>query len=207
MQITTAEAGAQSESESSPMPTSTRMQAIAAAAALAAATACAGCSGTMPAPVGLTAAAGSSITYNATAPFAVGLVPERPPPVRLGDTLAFALSASVDGHGHLYLVSASGAVVALAENLPVQANAQTVFPPVAGEITLRARPPAGIERVFLLVTRQPFEGFSGGAAVIGPVQLAAPAADFLARLNAATAALPPGDWAVTETRVEITAVD
>ena len=160
-----------------------------------------GCAGTMPAPVGLTAAPATAVVYNATAPFSVGVVPNRAPPVRIGDELGFILSASVTGYGHLYLLNASGAVLVLAENLPVADGVQTVFPAPGGGFTFRASPPAGVERVLFLVTRQPFQGFGSGANA--PVQLPKKAPDFVRGLNAATGVLPERGWAVTEARIEI----
>ena len=155
----------------------------------------------MPAPVGLTAAPTMSVAYNTAAPFSVGIVPNRAPPVRIGDELGFTLSASVTGFGHLYLLNASGAVLALAENMPVTGVAQTVFPAPGGGFTFRATPPAGVERVLFLVTRQPFQGFGGVAT--GPVQLPVRAHKFVMDLNSATGQLPRQGWALVETRVEI----
>lgn len=165
----------------------------------------AGCTGTMPAPVGTTAAPAAAVAYNPAAPFSVGLVPDRAPPVRLGETLGFGLSSSVDGYGHLYLVSTSGAVMALSENLALRAGARTAFPPPGSGFALRARPPAGIERALLLVTRRPFAGFAGGAAAQGPVQLAVGPGDFIRRLNAAAASLPRRGWVLAEARIAVIA--
>ena len=102
-------------------------------AIVAVAGAIAGCAGTMPSPVGMTAAPTASVVYNSEAPFSIGIVPDRAPPVRIGDELGFTLSSSEAGYGHLYLLAASGAVLVLAENLPLAAGAQTAFPqPDAG---------------------------------------------------------------------------
>ena len=165
----------------------------------------AGCVTTMPAPVGLTAAPEFAVAYNTAAPFSAGVVPNRAPPIRIGDRLGFMLSASAGGYGHLYLLNASGGVLVLAENMPLAAGGQTVFPPPAGSFAFRASPPAGVERVLFLVTRQPFAGFAAGGASSGPVQLAMKASEFVSRLNAATANLPRQGWALAETRVEIVA--
>ena len=169
--------------------------------AIIAAVALIGCAGTMPAPVGLTAAPETAVHYNAAATFSVGIVPNRAPPVRIGDALGFTLSTSATGYGHVYLLNASGAVLVLAENLLVTDGAQTVFPAPGGGFNLQATPPAGVERVLFLVTRQPFAGFGGGAP--GPIQLPVMAQKFVMELNAATAQLPKYSWALAETRVEI----
>ena len=160
-----------------------------------------GCAGTMPAPVGLTAAPQTAVVYNTASPFSVGVVPNRAPPVRIGDELGFTLSASAGGYGHLYLLNASGGVLVLAENIPVAGGAQTAFPPPGGGFIFRASPPAGVERVLFLVTQQPFAGFGDGAS--GPVQLPVRAHEFVMNLNVATGKLPRQGWVVAETRIEI----
>lgn len=172
---------------------------------LLAAVVVAGCKTTMPAPDGLTAAPDSSVVYNRDAAFSAGIAPNRAPPVTIGDTLGFQMSSSQDGYGHLYLLNASDEVWVLAENLRLQANAQGIFPPLDGGFALRATPPAGVERVLLLVTRHPFVGFGRGTAAQGPVQLPLRAAAFVADLNAATRGLREDAWVVVETRVEIVA--
>ena len=170
-------------------------------AAVAAAVLLGGCAAKMPAPVGLTAAPQTAVVYNAASPFSVGVVPNRAPPVRIGDELGFTLSASASGYGHLYLLNASGGVLVLAQNMAVAGGAQTAFPPPGGIFKFRATPPAGVERVLFLVTRQPFAGFGGGAS--GPVQLPVKAHEFVMNLNVATGKLPGQGWALAETRVEI----
>ena len=160
-----------------------------------------GCVATRPSPTELTAAPEMSVNYNAEAPFSVGIVPSRAPPVRIGDELGFTLSASETGYGHLYLLNASGGVLVLAENLTVIGGAQTMFPAPGSGFTFRASPPAGVDRVVLLMTRQPFRGFGGGAG--GPVQIPVKARKFIADLNAATGQLPAQGWILVETRVEI----
>lgn len=160
-----------------------------------------GCVGTMPAAPGKTAAPGMAVALNDEAPFAVGVIPNRAPPVRIGDELGFMLSASETGFGHLYLLNASGGVLVLVENLLVAGGAQTMFPAPGSTFTFRASPPAGVERVVFLMTHQPFRGFGGGAS--GPVQLPVQARDFIMQLNAATRQLPGQGWVVAEVRVEI----
>ena len=175
------------------------------AAALLAALALTGCAGQMPAPVGLTAAPSTAVTYNAQAPFSVGVIPTKAPPVRFGDELGFRLSTSRNGYGHVYLLNASGAVLVLTQNLPLTDGVERVFPSLVEGFTFRASPPAGVERVLFLVTRQPFMGFVRGSASGMPVQLPMRAHDFIQELNAATALLPEQDWALVESRIEIIA--
>ena len=125
--------------------------------------------------------------------------------VRLGDPVSFVLSAGAAGYGHLYLINASGTVVALAEGLALAPGAPVLFPAPGAGITLRASAPLGANRVLLLVTRQPFAGLGGGGAGAAPVTLAVRAEAFVAQLNAATAGLAPGGWALAEARVEVVA--
>lgn len=192
-----------------PSRQSPKLGRAAASLVLLAALATAGCQtnawqGTTP-PGSMMSAPASTILANDSAPFAVGLVPMQAPPVRIGTAVSFQLASSAAGFAHLYLINASGNVLVLAENLPVGADQPTVYPGLTDGVNLRASPPAGTERVVLLVTRQPLSGFSGsgGAAVTRPQMLATGADAFIARLNATTAALADTVWAVTETRLQI----
>jgi len=180
---------------------SLRRPLVALGIAMAAAVGLGSCAARMPAPIGLTAASGTPVVYNRTAAFSVGVVPNRAPPVRVGDEVGFTLSASEPGYGHLYLLNASGAVLMLAENLNVAEGAQTTFPTPGSGFTFRASPPPGVERILFLVTRQPFRGFGGG--VEGPAQLPVTARQFVMDLNAATARLPVKGWALAEARIEV----
>ena len=174
------------------------------AACVLLAAALAGCTGqSMPAPPGLTAAPGSSVIYNPEAPFSVGVIPTQAPPVRIGDKLGFRLNTSARGYGHLYLLNATGEVVVLTQNLPLAADAETVYPDPDAGVVLRASPPAGVERLLFLVTLQPFEGFGRVSAPDRPAQLAVRADAFIRDLNMATQQLPKSGWTVTESRVEI----
>lgn len=183
---------------------------------LAATVALAGCAG-MPgamsptsgsppnAPAPAAAASQAVVAQNPSAPFSAGVSPIGSTPLRLGDPVSFLLSTSTAGHGHLYMLNASGKVVALAENLPVAPGAHILFPAPDAGFTIRARPPAGTDRVLFLVTRQPFQGFGGTGASNAPVTLTMPGDAFIANLNAATARLPGNGWALAETRVEVVA--
>ena len=169
------------------------------AGALAAAAMLAGCvpSGTKPTP-GLVA-----VVHNPTPPFSAGVFATKAPPHRLGDEIGFALTTNTTGYGHLYLLNASGTVVALVENAPVAAGVPATFPSPGGAYKLRASPPAGTERVLFLVTRSPFAGFSGGAAASAPVTLGLGAGAFVTSLNAVTAGFAADSWALAETRLEV----
>ena len=183
---------------------------------LAATVALAGCAG-MPgamsptsgsppnAPAPAAAASQAAVAQNPAAPFSASVSPIGSTLFRLGDPVSFLLSTSTAGHGHLYMLNASGKVVALAENLPVAPGAHILFPAPDAGFTIRARPPAGTDRVLFLVTRQPFQGFGGAGASNAPVTLTMPGDAFIANLNAATARLPGNGWALAETRVEVVA--
>ena len=153
----------------------------------------------------LTGALHVEVNTNAAPAFSVGLVPTMAPPVPVGALLGFRLSSRRAGHGHLYLISATGDVLALAENLPLAAGAQVDYPPPAGGVQILAQPPAGVERLVLLATSQPFVGFAGnsGQTVTLPVALASTAEVFLRELNRTTRSLPASSWAAVETRVEV----
>ena len=119
--------------------------------------------------------------------------------------LGFRLSSSVDGYGHLYLITATGDVTRLTENLPLGAAAQTEYPRAGDGVQIQASPPAGIDRLVLLVTRQPFAGFTNGQGQLAtrPMVLASTAEDFLRQFNEATGNLPSNSWAVAEERLEV----
>ena len=145
------------------------------------------------------------VRENAEPTFAVGVVPTIAPPIQIGTVVGFRLSSSIPGYGHLYMISATGDVTRLTENLPLDADVQADYPRVGDGIQIRASPPAGIERLIFLVTRQPFAGFanSQGELATRPIALASTAESFLVELNRATAALPGRSWVVSEERVQV----
>ena len=147
----------------------------------------------------------AAVAQNPAAPFSASVALVGSSPVRLGEAVSFILSTNTAGYGHLYLLNASGKVVALTENLPVAPGAHTLFPPPDGRMTIRPSPPVGIERVLFLVTLQPFHQFAGAGAAGVPRTLAVQAEAFIANLNAATARLPGNGWALAETRIEVVA--
>ena len=177
------------------------------AVALAAAVMLAGCAAvdtmTSPAAGTQTGPAAIAATHNPTPSFSAIVAPATAPPHRLGDEIGFTMTTSTTGFGHLYLLNASGTVVALVENLPVAAGVASAFPVPGSGLKLRASPPAGTERVLFLVTRERFPGFSGGAAASVPTPLSFTAAAFVNELNATTAKLAKDGWALAETRVVV----
>ena len=146
-----------------------------------------------------------AVAVNDAPAFAVGVTPTMAPPVRVGTPVGFRMSSSEAGYGHLYLINADGGVTMLAENLLLTAGAQVDYPRAGDGIEIRAAPPAGIDRLILLVTRQPFVGFADnqGNTLTRPVALASTAEAFLRAFNRATGSLPEASWAVAETRVQV----
>ena len=143
----------------------------------------------------------SGLDENVLAPFSVSLVPMAPVPIRLGAELGFQLSSSTAGYASLYLIDPVYAVQILAENLPIAAGSLQ-YPPPRG-FTLRAAQPVGYNWVILLVTRQPFGGFSGNDTLTNPVITALDGRTFVEQLNRATDFLSSSSWAADEVRIRI----
>lgn len=142
----------------------------------------------------------SGLVRNVAAPYSVSLVPMAPVPIRIGAQLGFQLSSNTAGYASLYLIDPVYAVQILAENLPIPAGSLQ-YP--SGGFTLRAAQPVGFNWVILLVTRQPFGGFSGNDTLTAPVGTALDGRTFVSQLNTATGSLPPSSWAVDEVRIRI----
>ena len=136
------------------------------------------------------------------APFSVSLVATGAVPVRINTEMGFQLSSGTAGYASLYLIDPLYAVQILAENLPMPAGSLE-YPSSQG-FTLRAAEPVGLNHVILLVTRQPFPGFSGNESTLTtPVSTALDGVRFVSQLNAATAPLPAASWAADEICVRI----
>lgn len=170
----------------------------------------AGCQQNMTASPALlpaqTALAGA-INANTAAPFQVGLSPSAPLPVKLGKPMGFQITSSQASYAHLYLLSASGKVTALGENLAIGPGMLRSYPESNAGFSLTATPPAGIDRAILLVTTQPFAGLAGsqGRPTAAPTPLNLSGAEFVDRFNRTTTALPASAWAATELPVPIVA--
>lgn len=93
------------------------------------------------------------------------------------------------------------AVQVLAENLPLAAGSLE-YPSSQG-FTLLADQPVGFNRAILLVTRQPFDGFSSDATLTTPVSLPFGGDTFMQRLNGATEFLPTQSWTADEVCIRI----
>ena len=137
-------------------------------------------------------------------PFDISLVPAVPVPIRLGTDLGFRVSTGSAGYASLYLINPEDEVWVLAENMPVAAG-NVDYPTQAQGFTLTAAEPLGVNRVILLVTREPFDGFSGGNTLTTVVGLAIRGDAFVGRLNGTTRSLQPSEWAIDEIAVSIVA--
>lgn len=135
-------------------------------------------------------------------PFSISLVATVPVPIRVGTHLGFRLSSSTAGYANLYLIDPLGQVSVLAENLPLAAGSIEYPSPTQG-FTLAASQPVGVNRVILLVTRQPFDGFSGEATLSSPVSLAVYGNEFDSQLREATASLSRASWVTDEIHVRV----
>ena len=150
----------------------------------------------------LEAAGQALVSRNDRAAFSISLVPAVPVPIRIGTQLGFRLSSSTAGYASLYLIDPVGEVWVLTENLPLAAGSLE-YPSAAQGFTLTASQPVGVNRVILLVTRRPFDGFSGNATLTSAVSLALRAGAFVPQLNRATTGLPRMSWATDEIRVRV----
>ena len=135
-------------------------------------------------------------------PMFVSVVPTARSPIRVGTQLGFQLSSNTAGYASLYLIDPVGQVSVLTENLPLAAGS-LVYPSSSDGFTLVASQPVGANRVIALVTRQPFDGFSGEATLTSPVSLAPRGREFVAQLDRATALLPRGSWTTDEIEVRV----
>ena len=138
-------------------------------------------------------------------PFAISLVPAVPVPIRLGTELGFNVSSSTAGYYSLYLIDPVDEVWVLAENMPLPAGSVTYPSPPAQNFTITAAEPLGVNRVIVLVTRDPISGFSGDNTLSSAVSLAIRGDTFVTRLNSTTRALRPSEWAIDEITVSIVA--
>ena len=147
----------------------------------------------------------SNVIENRAARFSISLVPAVPLPIRIGANLGFNVSSSTAGYYGLYLIDPVGEVWVLAENFPLPAGSVTYPSSPAQNFTLAAAEPLGVSRVILLVTRDPFSGFSGNDTLTRAVSLAIRGGVFVSQLNAVLATLPTPDWATDEITVRVVA--
>ena len=133
-------------------------------------------------------------------PVQVSLMPVGPSTITVGDPIRFRMLSLANGFGHLYVLSASGRTQVWLENIPVRA-ARPIRYPLAGK-TVRASPPAGDEKIIFVVTRRPFDGFSGHGTNI-PFDLQFTREALRTNLEQKLAALPRADWGFAEIGIRV----
>jgi Domain of unknown function (DUF4384) len=169
-----------------------------------------GCA-TLLAPASATAASGGEadgrdLTPTPTRPGAVAKRPEvtlRPsePVVPIGAPVTFEVSSSVNGFGHLYVLSASGRVQVWLENAPIGAGQRLIFP--IGETAIKAAAPAGREDLMLIVTKDRIDGFFGYEGTDVPRLLDYSHATFKKKVKAKLVDLPRQRWGYARTSVKV----
>lgn len=150
--------------------------------------------------------AGFDRLVNPKPSFSVKITGPEKQPVIQGETLAFRLVSQKDGFGQLYLFRASGDVQVLAENLPVKAGVQRVFPDSTDRFELKAERPPGMDTALLVVTAKAFTPEPGLAErpakpLPAPSPLRRPA--FIERLGGALDQLHPDEWSGARTSVDV----
>lgn len=123
------------------------------------------------------------------------------PVVRIGAPISFEVGSSVNGFGHIYVLSASGRVQVWVENVPIAAGQHLVFP--AGSIGIRAAAPAGREDLMLIVTKNRIDGFFGYGTTREPRVLDYGHQSFKQALTAKFIDLPHRQWGYARTSVQV----
>ena len=123
------------------------------------------------------------------------------PTVPVGAPVTFEVSSSVNGFGHIYVLSASGRVQVWLENAPIGAGQRLIFP--TGEMGIKAAAPAGREDLMLIVTRDRIDGFFGHAGTDVPRVLDYSHATFKKKLTAKFIDLPHQQWGYARTSVQV----
>jgi hypothetical protein len=134
-------------------------------------------------------------------PTHVGLTPIGPSILRIGQPIRFRAWSNHAGFGQVYLATASGKVMLLAENLPLRANRPVALP--ARGLTLRAVAPAGDDSLIFVATRARFNGFAGGVSTSAPIDLQTSAGGLIQDLKSRLSATPDDDWGFTTVVVRV----
>lgn len=121
--------------------------------------------------------------------------------VAIGAPVTFEVSSSVNGFGHLYVLSASGRVQVWLENAPIAAGQRLVFP--IGETGIKAAAPSGREDLMLVVTKDRINGFFGYEGTSVPRALDYSQTSFKRKLTDKFIDLPHGQWGYARTSVEV----
>jgi hypothetical protein len=123
------------------------------------------------------------------------------PVVPVGAPVGFEVSSSINGFGHIYVLSASGRVQVWMENVPIAAGERLRFP-IGGQ-SIEAAAPAGREDLMLIVTRDRIDGFIGHKTTRTPRLLDYSHEAFKRALTAKFADLPHRQWGYARTSVQV----
>jgi hypothetical protein len=121
--------------------------------------------------------------------------------VPIGGWISFRVSSSVNGYGHLYVMSASGRAQVWMENVPIAAGQRLVFP--VGSVGIKAAPPAGREDLMLIVTRKRIDGFFGYETTRTPTVVDHDHKTFKQALTAKFVDVPRWQWGFARTSVRV----
>lgn len=121
--------------------------------------------------------------------------------VPVGAPVNFEVSSSVNGYGHLYVISASGRVQVWMENVPISAGQRLTFP--AAGPGIEAAAPPGREELMLVVTKDRIDGFLGYDGTRTPRVLDYSPEAFKREVTAKFADLPHRQWGYARTSVQV----
>jgi hypothetical protein len=123
------------------------------------------------------------------------------PVVPVGAPISFELGTSVNGFGHIYVLSASGGVQVWMENVPIAAGQRLLFP--IGGTGIEAASPPGREELMLIVTRERIDGFLGYEGTRTPRLLEYSHGPFKRALTAKFVDMPHRLWGYARTSVQV----
>jgi hypothetical protein len=123
------------------------------------------------------------------------------PVVAVGAPISFEVGSSVNGFGHIYVISPSGRVQVWVENMPISAGQRLVFP--TGRMGIRAAAPAGREELILIVTRRRIDGFLGLDTTSSPRELSLEPHAFKRALTEMFIDRPHREWGYARTSVQV----
>jgi hypothetical protein len=121
--------------------------------------------------------------------------------VPVGAPISFEVGSSVNGYGHMYVISASGRVQVWMENAPISAGERLTFP--AGGPGIEAAAPPGREELMLVVTRDRIDGFLGHKGTRTPRLLDLRPEAFKRELTAKFGDIPHRHWGYARTSVQV----
>jgi hypothetical protein len=121
--------------------------------------------------------------------------------VAVGAPISFEVASSINGYGHIYVLSASGRVQVWMENVPIPAGQGLVFP--IGSMGIKAAAPAGHEELMLIVTKSRIDGFFGRKAMNAPRVLDYTHHAFRQALAAKFMDRPHQEWGYARTTVQV----